>query len=246
MTTTEDRALYELKKAAYEPDHHLDLTASNTFLVALTGNTTLIFSTPHGSNLFKIITTNSGGFVYTAYPGTVNGGGQPDAGVNSVTVQTFTWDGTSYQGDIPVCTTCIAKIVLPDVTLGSGQASAAVIESDTATHTAKLSNNNGSFFPVTQTVCGPVTIALGTSPIASGAKDSTKTGTCTGAASTDVVRCSANADISAITGWAPSANGHLSIYPPFATSNTLNIIVENNTAGSITPSAVTLNCGVWR
>lgn len=29
MSTTEDRALYELKRAAYEPDHHLDLTASN-------------------------------------------------------------------------------------------------------------------------------------------------------------------------------------------------------------------------
>lgn len=26
---TEERALYELKKAAYEPEHHLDLTASN-------------------------------------------------------------------------------------------------------------------------------------------------------------------------------------------------------------------------
>lgn len=97
----------------------------------------------------------------------------------------------------------------------------------------------------TVTVCQG-TIALGTSLIASGAKDSTKTLSCTGAITTDVARCSANADISGVTGYVPSGSGTLSIYPPWVTSNTINVVVGNNTATGITPSAVTLNCGVWR
>lgn len=108
-----------------------------------------------------------------------------------------------------------------------------------------IQDSGVAFSSVTRTICAG-TVALGTSAIASGAKDSTKTMSCTGAVTTDIVRCSANADISGVTGWVPSAAGTLGILPPFATSNTINVIVENNTLNSITPGAVTLNCGIWR
>ncbi len=149
-------------------------------------------------------------------------------------------------GTSPPAVTGTGVIACGESTGQTGAASGVdVFICDSATHNVLLSKNNGTLFPVTQTVCSG-TIALGTSAIASGAKDSTKTLSCTGAASTDIVRCSANADISGVTGYVPSASGTLGILPPFATTNTLNVIVENNTGGSITPGAVTLNCGVWR
>jgi hypothetical protein len=83
--------------------------------------------------------------------------------------------------------------------------------------------------------------ALDTDAIASEACD-TMTATATGAASTDTVTWTPNADITAVTGYAPVTTGGLSIYM-WPTTDTLNIKVCNPTSSSITPGAVTLN---WR
>lgn len=94
---------------------------------------------------------------------------------------------------------------------------------------------------ITQTIASG-TSALGTSAIASGACASAVTTTATGTATTDAFAWEFNADPSAVTGYAPSANGMLTIlvYP---TTNNVNFKVCNNTASSITPGAITLN---WR
>lgn len=96
-------------------------------------------------------------------------------------------------------------------------------------------------------VAATVTIAsgtatLGTSAIASGAKASTVTVTATGTATTDDIIADFNADPSAVTGYAPTVNGMLTIIK-FPTANAVNFIVVNNTGASITPGAITLN---WR
>lgn len=86
--------------------------------------------------------------------------------------------------------------------------------------------------------------ALDTDAIASEGCD-TMTDTATGAVSTDIVVITANADITAVTGYAPETTGGLAIYT-WLTANTLNIKVCNPTSGSITPGAVTLNWKVIR
>jgi len=105
-----------------------------------------------------------------------------------------------------------------------------------------------SFGLVTGTECPTCTLtiasgakALDTDAIASEACD-TMTDTATGAATTDVVVITPNADITAVVGYAPETTGGLAIYT-WLTSNTLNIKVCNPSGSSITPGAVTLN---WR
>ena len=94
---------------------------------------------------------------------------------------------------------------------------------------------------IAQTVATGAT-AMGTSAIASGACATTVTATATGGATTDVITASPNADPTGVTGYAVSATGSLYIVA-WVTSNTANFKVCNNTSGSLTPSALTMN---WR
>lgn len=94
---------------------------------------------------------------------------------------------------------------------------------------------------VTQTIASG-TAALGTSAISSGACATAVTSTATGTATTDVLTASFNGDPTAVTGYAPSTNGMLTIIA-YPTANTANFKVCNNTSASITPGAITLN---WR
>lgn len=88
------------------------------------------------------------------------------------------------------------------------------------------------------------TKALDTDAIASTACD-TMTQSATGVASTDVVTWSFNADVTAVTGYAPITSGGLSIYI-WPSTDTINIKVCNPTVSSITPGAVSLNLAVRR
>ena len=115
---------------------------------------------------------------------------------------------------------------------------------DSTSHTVKASFNDGAESSLPQTICTG-TAALGTSAISSGAAASTVTATCTGLATTDVIELSFNGSPLAVTGYVPSANGMLTIIG-WPTSNTINVSVINNTAGSITPGAITLNFRVTR
>lgn len=94
---------------------------------------------------------------------------------------------------------------------------------------------------ITQTIASG-TSALGTSSISSGACATVVTTTATGVASTDTIQWTPNASIKAVTGYAPSTSGGLSI-AAYPTSGNVNFDVCNWSSGSITPGAVTLN---WR
>lgn len=109
------------------------------------------------------------------------------------------------------------------------------------TNYKSLSKNCG----LTSTIASG-TAVLGTSAIASGACATVVTVTATNVATTDVVHFGYNGDPTAVTGYGVSATGAvLSIYP-YPSSGNVNVKVCNSTAGSITPSAMTLNWQVTR
>jgi len=94
---------------------------------------------------------------------------------------------------------------------------------------------------ISQTIASG-TASLGTSSISSVSCATVVTVSATGTATTDVIEFTPNADITAVTGYAPSTSGGLSIYP-YPTTNNVNFKVCNWSGSSITPGAVTLN---WR
>lgn len=88
-------------------------------------------------------------------------------------------------------------------------------------------------------------IALSTGAINSGTR-ATNTLSCSGlSASTDTANCSFSGDTNAVTGYAPSASGGLTI-KVWVSANTVNADQVNNTGSSITPSPATLNCKGFR
>lgn len=84
-------------------------------------------------------------------------------------------------------------------------------------------------------------IALSTGAINSGTR-ATNTLSCSGLnASTDTFNCSFSGDTNAVTGYAPSASGGLTI-KVWVSANTGNADQVNDTGSSITPGPATLNC----
>lgn len=104
-----------------------------------------------------------------------------------------------------------------------------------------LGNTLSSAGGVTSTIASG-TAALGTSAISSATCASVVTVAATNTATTDVVLASFNGDPTAVTGYVPSITGMLTIFA-YPTANNVNFKVCNNTTGSITPGAITLN---WR
>lgn len=86
------------------------------------------------------------------------------------------------------------------------------------------------------------TSALGTGAITSATCATVVTTAATNTATTDVVLASFNGDPTAVTGYVPLTAGMLTIIA-YPTSGNVNFKVCNNTSGSITPGAITLN---WR
>jgi hypothetical protein len=86
------------------------------------------------------------------------------------------------------------------------------------------------------------TATLGTAAIASGDHAAVVTVAAANVATTDCIQWGFNSDPHGVTGYAPSANGMLTIicYP---TAGNVNFLVCNNTGASVTPGAITLN---WR
>lgn len=111
--------------------------------------------------------------------------------------------------------------------------------SDSASHSLKVSNNNGSFYSIPQLV-GTGTATLRTSTISSATCATVVTVAATGVVSTDSIFWNPNASIKAVTGYTPTTSGGLSI-AAYPTANNVNFDVCNWTSGSITPGAVTLN-----
>jgi len=94
-------------------------------------------------------------------------------------------------------------------------------------------------------VCSQVAVVMPTSAVTSGNKSTAATGTCTGLTTSDSISCTSSVELFSVTGFVPSASGILTI-SAWPTSNTINVEYANNTAGSITPGALTLNCGAFR
>lgn len=86
------------------------------------------------------------------------------------------------------------------------------------------------------------TIALATSAISSAACSSEQTSAATGVATTDTLQSSFSGDPTAVTGYIPSTSGMLTIIG-YTKTDFVAYKVCNNTSGSITPGAITLN---WR
>lgn len=84
------------------------------------------------------------------------------------------------------------------------------------------------------------TATLGTSAIASTACATVVTVAAVGTLTTDIISWGLNADITAVTGYAPVTSGGLSVYV-FPTANNINVKVCNPTTSSVTPGAITLN-----
>lgn len=120
-----------------------------------------------------------------------------------------------------------------------GQNVCSAIFSDGTNYSALSPTGSG-----TQTIATN-TATMGTSAIASGACSSVVTVAASGVATTDVIIATSNVDPTGVTGYAPSASGSLYIQA-YPTTNNVNFKVCNNTSGSITPSALTLNFKVVR
>ncbi len=120
----------------------------------------------------------------------------------------------------------VAKIA--GVTPGTGVATA-------------LGVNVGSAGGITRLIASGAK-ALATGAIGSAACTAAQTDTATGTLTTDAITANFNGDPTAVTGYVPLTSGMLTIivYP---TADTVNFKVCNNTGGSITPGAVTIN---WR
>jgi hypothetical protein len=120
----------------------------------------------------------------------------------------------------------------------------------TVTSVATKGPISGGTITTTGTISCPtctVKVAAGTKALATGAISSAtctaaQTATATGTLTTDVIQASFNGDPTGVTGYVPLTAGMLTIivYP---TADTFNAKVCNNTTGSITPGAITLN---WR
>lgn len=93
----------------------------------------------------------------------------------------------------------------------------------------------------TQTVASG-TAALGTGAISSATCASVITVAATGVLTTDNIQADFNADPTGVTGYSPTTSGILTIFK-YPTAGNVNFKVCNNTSGSITPGAITLN---WR
>lgn len=95
------------------------------------------------------------------------------------------------------------------------------------------------------TIVAKGTLALATGAISSATCTSAQTLSAPGVLTTDVVLASFNGDPTAITGFVPLTSGMLTliVYP---TANTINVKQCNNTTGSITPGAMTLNLSAVR
>ena len=107
---------------------------------------------------------------------------------------------------------------------------------NSTTHTVILQfGSNG-----TQTIASGSS-ALNTAAITT-ASCNTTTVSATGVASTDTIIANFNGSPIAITGYVPSTNGTLYIYP-YPTTNNVNFQVCNNGTGTVTPGSATIN---WR
>jgi hypothetical protein len=140
------------------------------------------------------------------------------------------------------CTNALGAITC---TKTGGTSFGALATTTPGTGVATASANTLSAAGGLTTTIASGTSALGTSAISSAACATVVTTAATNTATTDVVLASFNGDPTGVTGYVPATTGMLTIIP-YPTSGNVNFKVCNNTSGSITPGAITLNWRVLR
>lgn len=219
--------------------------------ITVTGRTIALSSTPG--------TVTS---VALTVPGIFSVGGSP---VTTTGTLAITASGTS--GGIPyfssgsaLSSSAALTANLPIIGGGAGGAPAVgTVTGNTtkfATSTGSLTSGNCAKWDASGNAidagapCGTgttVTIASGTKALATGAIGSAacsseQTDTATGTATTDVLQSSFAGDPTAVTGYIPSTSGMLTIIG-YTKTDAIAYKVCNNTSGSITPGAISIN---WR
>ncbi len=129
----------------------------------------------------------------------------------------------------------------PEGTTTAGASSVDNCGGDSTAHGLKCSFNADGPYLMERLVASG-TSAMGTGGITTGTCATVVTTAATGAATTDNLIANPTADPTGVTGYAPSASGSLYIQA-YITSGNVNFKVCNNTSGTITPSALTMQ---WR
>lgn len=124
-------------------------------------------------------------------------------------------------------------------------AGADILYADASSHTIMQCLNGASCTSIGGGVITSGSLALATGSISSGSCQTVTAGSVNSASAplvgtTDVITFTPNASIKAVTGYAPSTSGGLTI-TAYPTAGYVNFDVCNWTSGSITPGAVTLN-----
>jgi hypothetical protein len=125
--------------------------------------------------------------------------------------------------------------------IGTGVEVCSAVTSGSCTTWTTVGGGGGT----TTKVCSQVAVVMPTAAILTQAESTTATGTCTGLTTSDSIVCTSSVHLSGVTGFVPATTGILTILV-WPTTNTINASYENNTAGTITPGALTINCGVFR
>lgn len=226
---------YGLNVVTFSATPSFDFSLGDLQKLTLTGNVTssTALNLISGEKVTLILCQDATGSRTFVFPTSFSGGVAINSTANACTAETFTYDGTtaynttggtSGGGGTPYPSGSGIPVVV------AGAAWGTTLAAPTGTISGTVASG---------------TATLGTSAISSGTCASAVTVTATGTAATDVVLTGYNVDPTSVTGYAPSAAGSLYIQP-YPTVNNVNFKVCNNTAGSITPSALTLNWKVIR
>jgi hypothetical protein len=189
---------------------------ANTVLGSVAGGTPIALSQAQLTAMLNLATTSLQG----AVPAWPNDATKFFNGVGGYTVPPGTYS-------LPTATASVLGGVKPDGT--------------TITNSAgSISVTYGAGFSAQVIASGAKALATGS--ISSATCTTAQTDTATGVLTTDAIAASFNGDPTAVTGYVPLTSGMLTIivYP---TANVVNFKVCNNTAGTITPGAITIN---WR
>lgn len=179
-----------------------------------------------GSNISQYIAFNGYDAGNVVHQGNVG----VDANGN-IRLQPSAGTATSISNNAGVAT---PSVDYTEVASPSGLAGSERCYGDSTAHALKCSYNNGTFLNIPQTI-GNGTATMTTAAIGSGACGSTVTVTAAGVLTTDVVEVSANSAV--------AANPGVLIIQKWPTAGNVNFAYCNPTAGSVTPTATTLN---WR
>ncbi len=234
-------------------------------MIILTANvTTLNLINPKiGQQITIAFQQDAVGSRTVSYASNILNGVTVNASASTVTAQAFVYDENINKWSGLSGTTGGASAGVTSFNTRTGAVTLSGSDVTTALSTPLPSANGGTasaFF----TVAGPASTAktytfanasstipsviasgtatLGTSLIASGAAATVVTVSATGTLTTDCIMADFNADPTGVVGYQPSATGMLTIIK-YPTADNVNFTVVNNTGGSITPGAITLN---WR